>query len=408
MGWQRELSTELLLTTLMDATAGALALLDCLERDDIAGIKACTQTLRREGIVLRQDGLELIERAVALERLEALRELLHLGSNERQPFDLFGRYHYDFLVQLASNCLESGRIRILLELLTLGAILPPLNHDYALVDRIAKAAVDEFELHDNSVVALARTCKTNQGAFLVQALRAGRVPLVQALASICTSNQTYGASRLGEAPLIAAAQAGAIWALRDLVAAGAKPSVGLRNYGYALHFALHCEQLPPSERAELVHELLRVGAVPELRDCEGMDAYKLAESLGDRPSLQVLREHGLAYGPRQSREARARHVRDLCFFYDKADGLIYRIGQPDVPFLVGGDYDGPCPCSVEEFRLERERVAKRREFSLAWFEPFLQRLEKGQEFGYKELISKAPHFRIVHFDETTNWSQMVD
>ncbi|MCC6559761.1 MAG: hypothetical protein IT478_00265, partial [Xanthomonadales bacterium] len=120
-------------------------------------------------------------------------------------------------------------------------------------------------------------------------------------------------------------------------------------------------------------------------------------------------EHGRDYGPRQSREARARGVRDICLIYDKADGLIYRIGQPDTPFLAGGDYDGPCPCSVEQFRADYEQVQKRRpEYPLDWFEPFLARLERGQEFSYSELFRQAPHIRFVRFDATSNWSQMVD
>lgn len=392
----------------MDAMSAALVLLDCLERDDLAGLMACTQALRLESVELWRDGPELIERAAVLDRPQALRALLQLGANKHQPSDLFGRYQHDFLLRLADSCLQGGRMRSLLELLLHGVPLPALNHDSALVERLAIAAVTEFALDEGSVVTLANACNTNRGAFLVQALHSGRVSLVQALASVCVSKQAYGASQLGEAALVAAAQAGAGWALRTLVAAGAKPSVGLRHSGYALHAALRCERLTTPERAELVHALLRVGAVPELRDRDGLDAYALAKALGEHASAQVLREHGLDYGPRQSREARARQVRDLCFFYDKADGLIYRIGQPDVPFLSGGDYDGPAPCSIEQFRVDFECVAKRRDCSFAWFDPFLRQLEQGREFGYKELISKAPYFRIVRFSETTNWSQMVD
>lgn len=396
------------ITLPMDATTAALTLLDCLERDDLAGLKACTQALRQQALELWQDGPELIERAAALNHPLALRELLQLGASEHQPLDIFGRYQHDFFLRLADDCLQSGRIASLLELLIHGVPLPALNHDNALVERLACAAITQFKLDDGSVLTLAKACQTNRGAFLVQALHSQSVSLVQALASLCVSKQAYGASQLGEAALVAAARAGASWALRTLVAAGAKPSVGLRNSGYALHAALRCEGLTAPERADLVHELLRVGAVPELRDPNGLDAYALAQALGEHASQQVLREHGLDYGPRQSREARSRKVRDLCFIYDKADGLIYRIGQPDVPFMSGGDYDGPSPCSLEQFREDFQLVARRRNCSFAWFEPFLLQLEQGQEFGYKELIAKAPHCRIVHFNETSNWSQMVD
>jgi hypothetical protein len=76
---------------LVDATASALALLDCLERDDLAGLKAGVRELRRQRVELGRDGLELVEHAVALERPEALGELLRLGASDH-VFDLFGRY----------------------------------------------------------------------------------------------------------------------------------------------------------------------------------------------------------------------------------------------------------------------------------------------------------------------------
>ncbi len=392
----------------MDATAVALELLDALERDDLPRLRSGVQRVRKERVALRRDGLDLVESAVRLDRAEALRDLLDLGRSG-QIYDLFGIYSRALLTQLAEACLATGKLRCLIELLMLGEVLPPLGHDVALVDRVAMAVVAEMQLEDERVASVVAACGTNRGAFLVQALRCGRLPLVQRLAATCTSAQEYGASALGEVPLVAAAEAGVIDALRLLVAAGAKPNVAWRRHGYPLHFALRCARLAPAERAELVHELLRLGAVPELRDADGLDAFALAAQRHDNEAGQVLREHGRDYGPRQSREARARGVRDICLIYDKADGLIYRIGQPDTPFLSGGDYDGPCPCSIEQFRADYEQVRKRRpEFPLDWFEPFLARLERGQEFAYDEFHRQAPHIRFVRFDTQSNWSQMVD
>jgi hypothetical protein len=278
-----------------------------------------------------------------------------------------------------------------------------------MVDRIARAAIVESALDDQGIATIARACGTHRGAFLLHALQQGRWASVQHLAAICTRPQNFGASSLADVPLVAAAEAGATPVLAALVAAGAKPNIQLRGHGYPLRKAVVCPSLAPLPRSQLVHELLRLGAVPELRDSKGRDAYALAEAQGNVEVIDVLRRHGLAYGPRQSREARALGVRDICLLYDKADGLIYRIGQPDVPFLEGGDYDGPGPCPNESFRVQFERVRHRRsEASLAWFEPFLDRIERGQEFGYQELIASAPDLRIVRFDQTSNWSQMVD
>lgn len=392
----------------MDTTASALTLLDCLERGDLDGLRAHARALRRERVNLRADGLELIERAVALERVECLHELLRLGSSGLM-FELFGHYHREFLARVATECLHSGRIRVLIELLSVGPVLPQLGIDAALVDRIARAAIVEFALDDDHVATLVRACGTNQGVFLVYALGADRLSLVQRLAQSCTSAQSWGASLIGEVPLIAAAEAGHIAALRVLVAAGARPNIALRGRGRALHFAVCCERLSGTERAELVHELLRLGAVPELCDAHGMDAYALAASRQDSEVMKVLSEYGRAYGPRQSREARARGIRDICLHYDKADGLIYRIGQPDVVFFSGGDYDGAYPCKVEEFRVAFEQLRKRRqEIVLEWFSPFLSMLERGQEFPYHDLYMRAPNIRLVRFNESSNWSQMAD
>ncbi|MBI2398468.1 MAG: hypothetical protein HYV17_11790 [Xanthomonadales bacterium] len=392
----------------MDATAVALELLDALERDDLPRLRSGLQRVREARVALRRDGLELVESAVRLDRAEALRELLCLGAGG-QIYELFGIHSRALLTGLAEACLARGQMRCLVELLMLGEVLPSLGHDVALVDRVAAAVVAEMQLEDERVVSVVAACGTNRGAFLVQALRCGRLPLLRRLAATCTSAQEYGASVLGEVPLVAAAEAGFTAALGALVAAGAKPNVAWRRHGYPLHFALRCARLQPAERAELVHELLRLGAVPELRDADGLDAFALAAQRHDNDAGRVLREHGRDYGPRQSREARARGVRDVCLIYDKADGLIYRIGQPDTPFLSGGDYDGPCPCSVEQFRADYEQVRKRRpEYPLDWFEPFLARLERGQEFAYDEFHHQSPHIRFVRFDTSSNWSQMVD
>ncbi len=393
---------------IMDATEGALALLDCLERDDLAALERVARELRQTRVVLKNDGLELIDRAVALDRWPALRPLLMLGASD-QPDVLFGVWCHDFLTQRAKRCFDSGRMRTFLELLALGAHLPSVDHNDVLVERVAEAALVEFAMEDEGVLAIVNRCQTQRGAFLVRALRLGRSELVRQLAGLCTSSQNYGANRRADGPLVAAAEAGAAGSLRALVEAGAKPNVALRGSGYPLHFAVRCTRLSAADRGELVHELLRLGAVPELRDAHGLDAYALAASLQDSEVSRVLREHGRSYGPRQSREARARGVRDVCLLYDKADGLIYRIGQPDVPFMDGGDYDGPIPCSVTQFRTSYEQVRKRRPgHELDWFEPFLVRLENNQEFAYADFLKRASRISLKRFDETSNWSQMVD
>ena len=46
--------------------------------------------------------------------------------------------------------------------------------------------------------------------------------------------------------------------------------------------------------------------------------------------------------------------------YDKADGLVYRIGEPGGIFFVGGDYDGAAPTDTRGAADEFERINARR------------------------------------------------
>jgi hypothetical protein len=112
----------------MDAIEGALKLLDLLERDQLAELESCASALRASKVALKEDGLELLERAIALDRAEAVRSLLRLGISGR-PDVLFGAWCHGALNRLAERCLALGRIPILLELLACGATVPVLHHD---------------------------------------------------------------------------------------------------------------------------------------------------------------------------------------------------------------------------------------------------------------------------------------
>ena len=239
--------------------------------------------------------------------------------------------------------------------------------------------------------------------FLYYAIDADRPELVGAVLPLCQPPRPWVA-RLWELPLLAAVERGRCELLRPLVSFGARVSQCLYDDGLTpLHRAVLKDNIAPSARAELVHELLRLGAVPELHERGGMDVYALAQTRGERETLAVLREHGVSYGPRQSREARRAGIRDVCLTYHKAAGFIYRVGQPDLPFVEGGDYDGAFPCDAERAVEVFERLTRDRGYDLDWFEPFLHRIVTGEEFAFDELKKYVGKFSLHLFSERNNW-----
>lgn len=259
-------------------------------------------------------------------------------------------------------------------------------------------------LGDGAVIERALSDHFRRSTWLGLCIAEGRWKPAAALVPTATSSQQYGADHLRDAPLFLAASMGAVALLPALVSAGACPNMALRKRGHPLHAAIGAAQLTPARRLETVATLLRLGAVPELQDPHGRNAYLLARA--DAALASLLREQGGAYGPRQSREARALGVRDVRLRYERADGLIYRIGLPDMPYVIGGDHDGPMPCSLAEF--EREFRSHQGDPAVQAFAPFMAQISAGEEFGFAALADALPARCLSRFDERPTWGMMID
>ncbi len=174
-----------------------------------------------------------------------------------------------------------------------------------------------------------------------------------------------------------------------------------------MHRAIDASEAGSAEQVRAVRALLRLWAVPELRIDTGQDAYQLARERNLLEVQALLREQGLAFGPRQSREARAAGIRDICLWYDKARGFIYRIGEPHLPFLAGGDHDGPRPCAGLAVLGELDLVRRLSGRELGWLEPFLQAVLRGREFALDTLLENRDRFSMHRFDARSSWSRLV-
>lgn len=238
-------------------------------------------------------------------------------------------------------------------------------------------------------------------AFTSAAIEAGRTDLAKQLLGQPGSIVWWGHDGYAS-PLILAAQRGLSDLIGPLVNAGLSVNSSDSNRRTALHHAIRSGEVDPAARARTVRVLLENWAVPQLLDCDRASAYRMAEATGCARLREILDEHGLRHGPKQSREARAAGVRDVCLTYDKADGIIYRIGIPDQPFLEGGDYDGCMPCSVEQAASAFERVRKGWP-RIDWFAPFLEMLRAGREFSFSLMLRRATGASLYAFDKPANW-----
>lgn len=177
-----------------------------------------------------------------------------------------------------------------------------------------------------------------------------------------------------------------------------------------LHRVVAMKDGDADARADFVERLLELGAIPERETVSRLNAYQIARRDGSSAVQKRLNAKGVAFGPRQSREARKAGIRDFCFFYTRAEGFIYRIGTPEIPFLIGGDHDGSYPCSYMEARKELDRMLKHPEQGkiLQWFSPFLDRLLLGEEFSFNDLKEKAMGSGWHRFSDRPSWSWSSD
>jgi hypothetical protein len=377
-------------------------ILRCLDAGDPADVRALADAARAAPSAAAAGTVAC--RAIASGDEAMVRAVLDLGidPDTRVPIG-----HERNPVTLASYALRRGQGRIATALVERGGTPSGAGVDDQTFVTVARDVMEQPELDRG---ALDRIIECAHGgvrsAFVSAAIGAGRTGLAE---SLIDAGVPLGGTLpySWEMPLHAAGRCGAVSVIERLVQRGLPVNARDRERRTALHHAIASESLATDARVRTVRVLLRLWAVPELLTDGGLDAYALARER-DLPEIQaVLREEGLTHGPRQSREARAAGVRDIRLRYDKAFGFIYRIGEPDQPFLAGGDYDGPQPCSGLAARAAFDAVRELSGRDLAWFEPFLDAVLRGREFGYEELLRHRARFRAYRFDESSNWSRML-
>lgn len=378
---------------------------------DLADVSASWYPRHRVGGAAREqkmsaasDPVERIRRAIDTGDEAQVKAELDLGVDPDTRVR-FG--HEPHPITLASYALRRAQGRIVAALVERGGTPSAAGVDDETFVRLAREVMERPELDRGSVDRLIECAPVGvRSAFVAAAISAGRTGLAE---SLIDAGVPVGGSLPypWEMPLHAAGRCAAVSVIERLVKRGVPVNARDRERRTALHHAIASEPLPIDARVRTVRMLLGLWAVPELRTDAGIDAYALARER-DLPEIQaVLREEGLAHGPRQSREARAAGVRDIRLCYDKAFGFIYRIGEPDQPFLAGGDYDGPQPCAGFAARAAFDAVRGQPGLDLDWFEPFLEAVLRGREFGYEELRRHRARFRAYRFDERSNWSSML-
>lgn len=243
-----------------------------------------------------------------------------------------------------------------------------------------------------------RLSAPDQAVLLLRAIEHGQRELVENLLQKQVRPEQTALGHNRSSYLVAAVQRGATELLPVLVRYGARVNERDRDGRTPLHHVVLTEGLESSVRQALTLELLRLLAVPEVPDRRGKDVFRTAEELGCAPVAEVLHEHAYAFGPQQVREARRANLCDVRLDYGKADGFTYRIGIPERPFLVGGDYDGQRDVDLEEagriflsYQLAHPNVS--------WFGPFMEKLTRGEEFPLQELRRHVSYSSTRSFGE---------
>lgn len=176
-------------------------------------------------------------------------------------------------------------------------------------------------------------------------------------------------------PVAAAARGGLVRLLADLVSRGARVNRRFASEAPPLHLALATPRA-----AETAAVLVEAACDLTVRDPAGRQAWDLADAtLG-----ATLREAVGRHGPRWFREAQAQGI-DHYVFYDDGQMLGFNPNDVQTPVWTGDDDSGFGWPNTPAQGLELLAANRRLEAELAWFVPFLERMERGEDFGLDDL-----------------------
>lgn len=155
---------------------------------------------------------------------------------------------------------------------------------------------------------------------------------------------------------------------------------------------LRSQSLSEDDLIRVGKELIDLGANPFRVYRLYPSAINAAKSLSLDTFAKALEKFGSSFGPTYVREARRQGIKDLCFFYDKADGLIFRVSDTHFPFFVGGDYDGAYSMDIEAATIEIEKF-----------------LTSGRRPDFHTRLKKLlPVLHRIVDDKTTSLSMLVE
>ena len=90
--------------------------------------------------------------------------------------------------------------------------------------------------------------------------------------------------------------------------------------------------------------------------------------------------------PTWFRQAKARGINYIIIVYEKAEGFVFCPSNPELPFRVGGDYDGSFPTNAKGALSHFENgLNKAFTERIAWFIPFVEKVMHGEDFSLDDL-----------------------
>ena len=100
--------------------------------------------------------------------------------------------------------------------------------------------------------------------------------------------------------------------------------------------------------------------------------------------------------PRWHREALERHIDWIVLTYSKAEGFVFCPTNLELPFRVGGDYDGSFPVSAEgALRYIERNLHPAYVDEVVWIAPFIQRIVNDEDFSLDELQLSSRKVRLI-------------
>ena len=191
--------------------------------------------------------------------------------------------------------------------------------------------------------------------------------------------------------------AAALWAdsalLDALLAAGAAVNATGQDQLPPMHLLSLAEH--ESAAVELSQRLAELGAdtlYPHrvhgtaIAFAQRMQCGRLADSLARLQDVGKFR---------WQREARARGIQRIRFYYDKSDGVCFAPNNPDAPLEVGGDYDGAYPsgaaqglAAIKSSGLFDRLTPSQRKL--------LIKLARGEDFGIDEALSVVSERQVEY------------